>query len=81
VIKKDWTPELILEELKAIQNTGLVFEVKFNKRGPHFIPFPPSRPRKYAILGTRHGSFMHNQIIELLGYALVLTGNHIFTSG
>lgn len=33
------------------------------------------------ILGTRHGSFMHQQIIELLSYALVLTGNHIFTSG
>jgi len=39
------------------------------------------RPRKYVILGTRHGSFMHQQIIELLSYALVLTGNHIFTSG
>lgn len=38
-------------------------------------------PRKYVILGTRHGSFMHQQIIELLSYALVLTGNHIFTSG
>mmetsp|Transcript_46052 Transcript_46052/g.104025 ORF Transcript_46052/g.104025 Transcript_46052/m.104025 type:complete len:261 (+) Transcript_46052:168-950(+) len=38
-------------------------------------------PKKYVILGTRHGSFMHSQIIELLSYALVLTGNHIFTSG
>ena len=41
----------------------------------------PDRPRKYCILGTRHCSYLHQQIIELLSYALVLTGNHIFTSG
>lgn len=40
-----------------------------------------ARPRKYCILGSRHCSFMHQQIIELLSYALVLTENHIYTSG
>ena len=35
----------------------------------------------YCILGTRHCSYLHQQIIELLSYALVLSGNHVFTSG
>ena len=35
---------------------------------------------KYS-LGTRHCSYLHQQIIELLAYALVLSGNHVFTSG
>ncbi|CEL98416.1 unnamed protein product [Vitrella brassicaformis CCMP3155] len=37
--------------------------------------------RKYCILGTRHCSYLHQQIIELLSYALVLSGNHVYTSG
>ena len=37
--------------------------------------------QNYCILGTRHCSFLHQQIIELLAYALVLSGNHVFTSG
>eukprot|EP00529_Nitzschia_sp_RCC80_P041296 CAMPEP_0113487666 /NCGR_PEP_ID=MMETSP0014_2-20120614/25623_1 /TAXON_ID=2857 /ORGANISM="Nitzschia sp." /LENGTH=212 /DNA_ID=CAMNT_0000381363 /DNA_START=433 /DNA_END=1071 /DNA_ORIENTATION=- /assembly_acc=CAM_ASM_000159 len=38
-------------------------------------------PQKYCILGTRHCSYLHQQIIELLAYALVLSGNHVYTSG
>mmetsp|Transcript_18273 Transcript_18273/g.25750 ORF Transcript_18273/g.25750 Transcript_18273/m.25750 type:complete len:278 (+) Transcript_18273:155-988(+) len=38
-------------------------------------------PKKYCILGTRHCSFLHQQIIELLAYALVLSGNQVWTSG
>lgn len=38
-------------------------------------------PRNVAILGTRYSSFLHQQIIELLTYANVLVGNHVFTSG
>jgi hypothetical protein len=38
-------------------------------------------PRKVCILGTRHCSYLHQQIIELLSYALVLSGNHVYTSG
>ena len=38
-------------------------------------------PQKYCMLGTRHCSYLHQQIIELLAYALVLSGNHVFTSG
>mmetsp|Transcript_484 Transcript_484/g.1447 ORF Transcript_484/g.1447 Transcript_484/m.1447 type:complete len:275 (+) Transcript_484:216-1040(+) len=38
-------------------------------------------PQKYCLLGTRHCSFLHQTIIELLAYALVLSGNHMYTSG
>ena len=38
-------------------------------------------PKNIVILGTRHCSFLHQRIIELLSYALVLSDNHIFTSG
>lgn len=37
--------------------------------------------KKYCVLGTRHCSLLHQQIIELLAYALVLSGNHVYTSG
>lgn len=38
-------------------------------------------PKKYCILGTRHCSFLHQQIVEMMAYALVLSGNHLYTSG
>jgi len=38
-------------------------------------------PKNIVILGTRHCSLLHQQIIELLSYALVLSDNHIYTSG
>lgn len=38
-------------------------------------------PKNIVILGTRHCSFLHQQIIELLSYALVLSDNHLYTSG
>lgn len=38
-------------------------------------------PRRYCILGTRHCTYLHEQIIELLSYALVLSDNHVYTSG
>lgn len=40
-----------------------------------------SIPKKIAILGTRHISLTHQQLIEMLAYALALTGNQILTSG
>eukprot|EP00470_Lotharella_oceanica_P002201 CAMPEP_0170171528 /NCGR_PEP_ID=MMETSP0040_2-20121228/4692_1 /TAXON_ID=641309 /ORGANISM="Lotharella oceanica, Strain CCMP622" /LENGTH=293 /DNA_ID=CAMNT_0010411641 /DNA_START=223 /DNA_END=1104 /DNA_ORIENTATION=- len=38
-------------------------------------------PRNIVILGTRHCNLLHQRIIELLSYALVLTGNRVYTSG
>lgn len=37
--------------------------------------------KKIGIIGTRSLSKNHQQMIELLSYALVLSGNHVITSG
>lgn len=38
-------------------------------------------PKAIGFFGTRNMGFMHQQLIEILSYAMVLTGNHIYTSG
>ncbi|KAL5228659.1 hypothetical protein ABZP36_016924 [Zizania latifolia] len=38
-------------------------------------------PRAIGFFGTRNMGFMHQQLIEILSYAMVITQNHIFTSG
>ncbi len=40
-----------------------------------------SGSKKVAILGARHISLTHQQLIEMLAYALALTGNTVLTSG
>ncbi|MEM1426462.1 MAG: DNA recombination-mediator protein A [Cyanobacteria bacterium P01_H01_bin.130] len=37
--------------------------------------------KRIAILGSRHVPITHQQLIETLSYALVLSGNHVITSG
>lgn len=37
--------------------------------------------KRIALLGTRHVPITHQQLIEMLSYALVLGGNHVVTSG
>ena len=37
--------------------------------------------KRIALLGSRHVPLMHQQLIEMMSYALVLGGNHIVTSG
>lgn len=37
--------------------------------------------RKIAIVGTRNLSLTHQQLVEILSYALVISGNIILTSG
>uniref|UniRef100_A0A5B7B667 Uncharacterized protein n=1 Tax=Davidia involucrata TaxID=16924 RepID=A0A5B7B667_DAVIN len=38
-------------------------------------------PRAIGFFGTRNMGFMHQELIEILSYAMVITKNHIFTSG
>ncbi|KAG0455408.1 hypothetical protein HPP92_024700 [Vanilla planifolia] len=38
-------------------------------------------PRAIGFFGTRNMGFMHQQLIEVLSYAMVITKNHIYTSG
>jgi len=37
--------------------------------------------KKIALIGSRHISFTHQQLIEMLAYALALADNNIITSG
>lgn len=40
-----------------------------------------SGPRRVAIIGTRNLPLPHQQLVEMLSYALVLSGNQVVTSG
>ncbi|KAI3438321.1 hypothetical protein D9Q98_000755 [Chlorella vulgaris] len=46
-----------------------------------FLAIQNQQPRNLGFFGTRNMGFMHQQLIEVLSYAMLLTGNHIFTSG
>lgn len=37
--------------------------------------------RRIAVIGTRNLSLMHQQLVEILSYALIVSGNTIITSG
>ena len=37
--------------------------------------------KRVAILGSRHVPIIHQQLIEMMSYALVLSGNRVLTSG
>ncbi|XP_022969874.1 uncharacterized protein LOC111468939 isoform X1 [Cucurbita maxima] len=38
-------------------------------------------PRSIGFFGTRNMGFLHQELIEILSYAMVITKNHIYTSG
>ncbi|CAL9245719.1 unnamed protein product [Arabidopsis halleri] len=38
-------------------------------------------PRTIGFFGTRNMGFMHQELIQILSYAMVITKNHIYTSG
>jgi len=38
-------------------------------------------PRRIAFFGTRNMGITHQQLVEILAYAMMITGNEIFTSG
>jgi len=45
------------------------------------IAIQQNGPKHIGFFGTRNMGFLHQQLIEILSYAMVLTNNHIFTSG
>ncbi|KAK3259945.1 hypothetical protein CYMTET_31078 [Cymbomonas tetramitiformis] len=45
------------------------------------IAIQQSGPKSIGFFGTRNMGFLHQQLIEILSYAMVLTSNHVFTSG
>jgi len=40
-----------------------------------------SGPKNIGFFGTRNMGYSHQKLIEILAYAMIITGNHIFTSG
>ncbi|BDA46954.1 hypothetical protein COCOBI_09-4070 [Coccomyxa sp. Obi] len=45
------------------------------------IAMQQNGPKQLGFFGTRNMGFMHQNLIEILSYAMVLTDNHIYTSG
>lgn len=45
------------------------------------IAIQQNGPKNIGFFGTRNMGFLHQQLVEILSYAMVLTNNHIFTSG
>jgi hypothetical protein len=45
------------------------------------IAIQGTEKKNIGFFGTRNMGFLHQQLVEILSYALVLTENHIFTSG
>lgn len=70
-------------------NTAAVLERSLNPDGgaadldylQELIAIQAGGPKNIGFFGTRNMGFLHQQLVEILSYALVLTENHIFTSG
>ncbi|KAK9828532.1 hypothetical protein WJX72_000620 [[Myrmecia] bisecta] len=45
------------------------------------IAIQQNGPKAIGFFGTRNMGFLHQNLIEILSYAMVLTENHVFTSG
>jgi hypothetical protein len=37
--------------------------------------------KNLGFFGTRNMGFLHQKLVEILSYAMVITGNHVYTSG
>ena len=64
---------IISPRLDAFENEMLILD--------NFNQIQAGNQRKIAIIGTQQVDDKHKQMIELLSYALVLSGNHVVTSG
>ncbi|PNX96622.1 hypothetical protein L195_g019832, partial [Trifolium pratense] len=60
-------------------------DVIFNSKVPvmdeELLAIQQQGPRAIGFFGTRNMGFMHQELIEILSYAMVITKNHIYTSG
>lgn len=62
----------------AEKPSGLTLDVDYLQE---LIAIQQDCPKDIGFFGTRNMGFLHQQLIEILSYALCLTGNHIYTSG
>ncbi|GJN18626.1 hypothetical protein PR202_gb05802 [Eleusine coracana subsp. coracana] len=66
------TPTVTAPEYKPIPDLDYLQEL---------LAIQQQGPRSIGFFGTRNMGYMHQQLIEILSYAMVITKNHIFTSG
>ncbi|GMH35237.1 hypothetical protein BSKO_03105 [Bryopsis sp. KO-2023] len=62
------------KEKKPVTPTGVDYLAEL-------IAIQENGPKNIGFFGTRNMGFAHQQLVETLSYALVITGNHIYTSG
>ncbi|KAJ6383843.1 hypothetical protein OIU78_027190 [Salix suchowensis] len=62
----------VLSEFKPVPDVDYLQEL---------LAIQQQGPRAIGFFGTRNMGFMHQELIEILSYALVITKNHIYTSG
>lgn len=63
---------LVAAELKPVPDVDYIQEL---------LAIQQQGPRAIGFFGTRNMGFMHQELIEILSYAMVITKNHIYTSG
>ncbi|XP_021889158.1 uncharacterized protein LOC110808106 isoform X1 [Carica papaya] len=63
---------VMVSELKPIADVDYLQEL---------LAIQQQGPRSIGFFGTRNMGFMHQELIEILSYAMVITKNHIYTSG
>uniref|UniRef100_A0A7C8ZY46 Uncharacterized protein n=1 Tax=Opuntia streptacantha TaxID=393608 RepID=A0A7C8ZY46_OPUST len=63
---------LIMSEFKPALDVDYIQEL---------LAIQQQGPRSIGFFGTRNMGFMHQELIEILSYAMVITKNHIYTSG
>ncbi|XAR71503.1 hypothetical protein NMG60_11028808 [Bertholletia excelsa] len=64
--------EVLVSEYKPVPDVDYLQEL---------LAIQQQGPRNIGFFGTRNMGFMHQELIEILSYAMVITKNHIFTSG
>jgi hypothetical protein len=65
----------------GLGNTALESDLNLDTILKQLQQIQDNNPKNIVILGTRQCSYLHMQIVELLAYALVLSNNHLWTSG
>ena len=72
--------EAVVKGVAAVEDkpSGMTLDVDYLQE---LIAIQEDCPKEIGFFGTRNMGFMHQQLIEILAYALCLTGNHIYTSG
>ncbi|KAK7348504.1 hypothetical protein VNO80_23062 [Phaseolus coccineus] len=70
----------------VVEGSGSIRVTKFNPVPDvdylqELLAIQQQGPRAIGFFGTRNMGFMHQELIEILSYAMVITKNHIYTSG